>query len=113
MVRTGKYEIGLAPLSMAIVFIILSIHAIFLSACNNDDVRPIDLNLFEGNWEVAATYDQDLFGRKCILEISSSDSNWSDGSAGIKRGKITSYYINGTGNKFYDKIFYWSIGHST
>ncbi len=94
------------------VFIVFLIAGLFFAGCSNEEVKPIDLNLFDGNWEVGYSVDQDLFGSQCILEISTSYSDEFDSSFGIKRGKITTYYINGTGTKFYDKVFRWSIGET-
>lgn len=89
-------------IGLVIIFFIASL---FITGCDKEDVKPFDLNLFDGNWEVTVTDESDVFGRNCILEISYEPerSEW------LKMGRIDTYYINGVGIKFYDKEYSWCI----
>lgn len=86
------------------IFIILFIVGLFITGCDKEDVKPIDLHLFDGNWEVVFTDNQDVFAMNCILEIT-TESTGSEVSNLVKRGRIITYYINGVGTKFYDKEY--------
>lgn len=93
------------------VFIIIFIAGLFITGCDKEDVKSIDLHLFDGNWEVVFTDDQDTFPMTCILEI---NTEWkgSEGSKFAKSGRIITYFINGGGIKFYDKEYSWIIRES-
>ncbi len=90
------------------VFIIFFIAGLLFAGCNKEDVKPFDLNLFDGNWEVVVSDDEDLFGRCFFLEIA-SDSNKKEGEGNVKSGIITTYLLTATGIKFYDKEYSWVI----
>lgn len=93
------------------IFIIVFIVSTFFTGCNKENVKPIELHFLDGNWEVVYTDNQEVLGIFSILEIT-TESNNSEGGGCIKRGKITTYYANSFGTKFYDKVFKWKIYES-
>ena len=90
------------------IFIMIFIASLLMTGCNEEDVKPIELHLFEGTWEVVFSDNQNIIDRDCILEIT-SESIGSAESGYEKSGRIITYYVNGGGIKFYDKEFSWIV----
>lgn len=89
-----------------LLLLIAPLLSFILLGCNKeDDVKPMDLNLFDGLWEVTGQGEQDIFSRGCILDISTDTQSNYEGSTGI----ISTFYLTATGIKFYDKVYNWNI----
>ncbi|MDE7437719.1 MAG: hypothetical protein K2M93_04465 [Muribaculaceae bacterium] len=78
---------------------------VLIGCDKDDDVKPIDLQLLEGVWEVVAEGDQDVFRIGCCLDISTDPQN----NFGSLSGNITTFFLTATDNKIYDKVYGWSI----
>lgn len=90
-----------------ILLFILPLLSFALTGCDDeDDVEPIDLNLFAGTWEVVNQGDQNVFKREDILHITSSQIH--EGFGGYQ-GNITIYFLKFDGTPIPDKAFTWSI----
>ena len=60
---------------------ILPLLSIVMIACDDDeDVQPMDLNLFAATWEVVDQGNQKIFGREDILGITSAQIHESYGA---------------------------------
>ena len=70
-----------------------------------DDVRPMDLLLMEGVWEVMDQGSQDVFERGCLIDITFS----SEMAEGAYHGYITAFYLASGGTPVHDKVYGWSI----
>ena len=91
----------------SLLLLILPLLFMSLSGCDDEeDVTPMDLNLFAGTWEVIDQGNQELFERNCILNITSSQSH--EGFGGYL-GYITTYFITVDGTPKHDRVFTWSI----
>ena len=90
-----------------ILLLILPLLSFIMSGCDDeDDIKPIDLKLFAGTWEVVYQGDQNVFKREDILHITSSQMN--DGFGGY-HGYVTTYFLKYDDTAIHDKVFTWSI----
>lgn len=90
-----------------LLLLILPLLSFTLTGCDDEeDVKPIDLNLFDGIWEVVNQGNQNVFGREDILHITSSQIY--EGYGGYQ-GNITTYFLRYDDTPIYDKVFSWSI----
>ena len=90
-----------------LLLLILSLLSYSLTGCDDDDkVKLIDLNLFDGTWEVVDQGGQVLLERNCILDIAFSQVN--EGIGGYQ-GYITTYFLTVAGNPIQDRVFTGSI----
>lgn len=90
-----------------ILFLMLPLLSFTLTGCDEEDeVKPIDLNLFIGTWEVVDQGSQALLERNCILDITSSQIHESFGGY---LGYITTYFPTVDGSPVHDRVFSWSI----
>lgn len=91
----------------SLLLLILPLLFMLLSGCDDEeDVTPIDLNLFAGTWEVVDQGNQILLERNCILNITSSQIH--EGFVGYQ-GYITTYFIAVDSTPIHDRVFTWSI----
>ena len=91
------------------LLLILPLIAFILAGCNDeDDVKPIDLNLFAGTWEVIDNGSQALLQRDCILNIASSQIH--EGYGGY-HGYFKTYFIryDDTPIPIHDSVFSWYV----
>lgn len=90
------------------LFLISPLLTLPLTSCDDeDDVSPMDLELFAGNWEVV---ESDIDNSSCIYQIKTSPDK-TEGTYGGYHGTITTFYLTATGNPLYDKEYSWSIRH--
>lgn len=89
--------------------LILPILLFIPASCNNDDdIKPMDIDLIAGEWEVVDQGNQDVFERGCMLDISISP-DLINGSYGGYKGSITTFYLTVSGAVLHDKEYGWSI----
>ncbi len=89
------------------LLLILSALSLVMTGCGNEeDMKPIDLTLFAGTWEVVRQGDQNIFKREEILHITSSRIN--EGYEDYQ-GNITTYFLSSNDTPWYDQDFTWSI----
>lgn len=89
--------------------LIIPILSLGLISCNNEeDVKPMDLRLLDGVWEVVDQGNQDVFDRKCLLNISTSHDLTNE-AYGALHGYITTFYLTATDIPKHDKEYSWSI----
>lgn len=90
-----------------LLLLIFPILSFGLMGCDDeDDIKPIDLNLFAGTWEVVVQGEQTVFEREDILHITSSQIH--EGYGGY-RGYITTYFLRYDDTPIHDRVFSWSI----
>lgn len=88
-----------------ILLLLLSLLSLSLVGCGGEEeVKPVDLRLFSGTWEVVDQGNQELFERGCMLDITSSQIH--EGYGGYK-GYITTYFITDDGSRMHDRAFSW------
>lgn len=75
-----------------------------ISCDDEEDVTPMDFNLFAGTWEVVDQGNQDVFKREDILNITSSQIH--EGYGGYK-GYINTYFLKYDGTPIHDRVFTW------
>ena len=86
---------------------ILPLLSIVMIACDDDeDVQPMDLNLFAATWEVVDQGNQKIFGREDILGITSAQIHE---SYGAYQGYITTYALTVDAALRHDRVFSWCI----
>ncbi|MDE6288344.1 MAG: hypothetical protein K2M00_06130 [Muribaculaceae bacterium] len=91
------------------LLLILPVLSFILSGCNNDDdIKPMNIDLMAGEWEVVNQGDQDVFERGCMLSISVSP-DLIKGNYGGYKGSITTYYLTVSGAVLHDKVYGWNI----
>ena len=80
----------------------------FLTICcdKEDDVTPIDLNLFAGTWQVVSQDNQTVFEWEDVLNITSKQIH--EGFGGYQ-GYITTYFLRYDDTPIHDRVFTWSI----
>ena len=90
-----------------ILILILPLLSFTLTGCDDeDDIIPIDLNLFAGTWEVVSEGDQNVFNREDIFNITASQIH--EGYGGY-HGNITTCFLKYDETLIHDKVFIWSI----
>ena len=77
-----------------------------ISCDKEDDVAPIDLNLFAGTWQVVSQDNQTVFEREDVLNITSKQIH--EGFGGYQ-GYITTYFLRYDDTPIHDRVFTWSI----
>lgn len=89
-----------------LLLLILPFLSFGIVSCDDDeDVTPMDFNLFAGNWEVVDQGNQNVFERQFILNITSSRINESYGGY---KGYITTYLLTFNDIPKHDRVFTWS-----
>lgn len=73
---------------------------------DDEDVQPMDLNLFAATWEVVDQGNQKIFGREDILGITSAQIHE---SYGAYQGYITTYALTVDAALRHDRVFSWCI----
>lgn len=91
-----------------LLFLILPFLSFIMTGCDDsdEDVKPINLDLFAGTWEVVSQGDQDIFEWEDILHITSAQIH--EGFGGYQ-GYITTYFLASDGTPRHDRVFTWSI----
>ena len=89
-------------------FLILPFIALALTACDKDDVTPMNLDLLAGTWEVVVQGSQNVFTRQDYLDIITSPEPI-HGSYGGLQGNILTYLLTATGRPIHDKAYSWTI----
>lgn len=85
----------------------IPILSFFTLSCNReDDVTPIDLNLFADTWQVVNPGGQNIFGYDEILHITSAQIH--EGFGGYQ-GYIATYLLRYDDTPVHDRVFTWSI----
>lgn len=86
--------------------LVAPIVSFLLIGCDKEDeVKPMDLQLLDGVWEVVVEGDQDVFRIGCCLDISTAPQ----GDYGGPSGSITTFFLTATDNKIYDKVYSWRV----
>lgn len=98
-----------AVLAIFWVSSILVILSFVMTGCDDKhDLKPIDIELMPGVWEVVVQGNQDVFERGCYLDIALS----TESSIAEQHGYITTYYLTASGNVLHDEVYSWSIRES-
>lgn len=83
--------------------------SIIVTSCDNkEDLKPIDLRLMPGIWEVVVQGEQDVFVRGCYLDLKES----TEPSTTDHHGYISTFYLTATDHILHDKVYSWSIRES-
>lgn len=92
-----------------LLLLVLPLLAVGLTGCDDDeDVKPMDLNLLDGVWTVEDRGGQDVFAEGCILDISTSE-DLTEGSYGGCQGSVMTYYLTVDGTTRHDTVYRWNI----
>lgn len=84
--------------------LVLSLLSFGLISCDDkNDVDPVNLQFFDGVWEVVDQGSQDVLQRGCFLDIASYYID------GFSQGRITTFYMTVGGAIVHDKEYSWLI----
>lgn len=91
-----------------IILLILPLLSFIMTGCDDsaEDVKPINLDIFTGTWQVVDQGNQNVLPRACILNIVSSQIH--EGFVGYQ-GYVTTFFLTVDGTPKHDKVFTWTI----
>ncbi len=87
-----------------LLLLIIFLLSFGLVSCDDkDDASPVDLQFFDGVWEVVDQGSQNVLLRGCFLDIAPYYAE------GPLQGRITTFYMTVGGAIVHDKAYYWNV----